>query len=145
MKKIKGIFLFLLAVFLGAALAVHAQDSEASAEPAKETAPSEKKAPVKKKSPAKKKPKKSTVKPVSEYRFNQIDSVPAYKFDKQTNPIIKTSGRKGKTSKKTVPNKKPAADQPIQKLKPAPPISGGQTPKGGAKQNQEQPQEQVGE
>src|SRR3989339_253773 len=101
MKKIKDIFSFLLAVF--------PQDSETSTDPVQESAPAEKKAPVKKKPPTKKKTKKSAVKPVSEYRFNQIDSIPTYKFDKQTNPIIKAAGRKGKTSKKAAPNRKAAA------------------------------------
>ena len=119
MKRIKGIFIFLMAAFLGAALAVHAQDAETPPEVSTGSAPTETKAPVKKaaKKPAKKK-KKPAPEPVSEYKFDQIDSVPTYKFDDQTDPIIKTEPKK-KTAKKA---RQAGASKPAPKLKKQPPI-----------------------
>jgi len=126
MKKINGMFMLILAAFLGAALAVHAEDSETPAETssatAKESAPAEKKAPAKKKAkkPAKKK-KKPVEKPVSEYKFAPTETVPTYRFDKQTNPIVKPAKPKKKSSKKGAA-KKAAPAAPQKKLKAAPPI-----------------------
>ena len=126
MKRIKGISIFLMAVFLGAVLAVYAQDSETPAETStatqKDGAPAETKAPVKKAKKAVKKKKKPAPKPVSEYKFSQISTVPTYKFDKQTNPIIK-AGPKKKTAKKAAA-KKAAAPKAAPKLKKEPAIDG---------------------
>lgn len=121
MKQIKGIPLFLMAAFLGTVLAIQAQDSGTPPETSTESAPAETKPPVKKaaKKPAKKK-KKPAPEPASEYKFNQIDSVATYKFDKQNNPIIKAVPKK-KTAKKAAV-KKAGAPQSAPKLKKQPPM-----------------------
>ncbi len=108
-----------MAASLGTILALQAQDSGTPPETSTESAPRQ--APVKKavRKPAKKK-KKPAPKPVSEYKFNQIDTVPTYKFDKQTNPIIKAKPKKKTVKKAAV--KKAAAPRPAAKLKKAPPI-----------------------
>jgi len=117
MKKIKYISGVALAIFAATALLVSAQDSATPAETPAESAPAETPAPVKKaKKPAKKK-KKPAPKPVSEYKFTQIDPVPAYKFDKQTNPIIKTKAKK-KTAKKAAVKKAAAATPKLKKTAP---------------------------
>ncbi len=67
----------------------------------------------------KKKAKKPAPKPVSEYKFERIDHMPAYTFDKQTNPIIKGV----KPKKKAVKSKKAAA-KPAPKLKAPLPADG---------------------
>lgn len=115
MRRIKGISIFLMAAFLGAGMTVYAQDMTTPPETSMESAPAETPAPVKKAKKAKKK-KKPAPKPVSEYKFTQIDTVPAYKFDKQTNPIIKAKPKK-KTVKKAAVKK---ADSATPKLKKTP-------------------------
>ena len=130
MKYFKIILGASLAIFAGGALLVSTQDPGTPPEASTESAPTETKAPVKKaKKPVKKK-KKPAPKPVSEYKFSQIDTIPAYKFDKQTNPIIKAPPKK-KAAKKAVV-KKAASSQPAAKLKKAPPIDADGQVKQGA-------------
>jgi len=130
MKKFKHIFIFSLATFVSAALTIHAQDAAGpSSAPVKSAAP-EKKSQAKKKIAKKK--KKSGAKPVSEYKFDRIDHMPAYTFDKQTNPIIKSARpKKKKPSKnKKNPPRKISAPAVREKLKTLPPIEneGGRQP-----------------
>lgn len=91
MKKIKIVSAIALAMLAAAALLVSAQDPGTSTGTSKESVPSGKTAPAKK--PAKKKAVKKTRKrpppPASEYRFDKIDSIPSYRFDKKANPIMK--------------------------------------------------------
>jgi hypothetical protein len=68
------------------------------------------------KKPVKKKGKKRPPEPVSEYKFDKIEHIPTYKFDKKTNPIIKEPKTKKKAAKKAAPGKKAApAAQPSSK------------------------------
>lgn len=127
MKRIRNIFVVSLALFAAPALLASAQDPETSTETSRERAAPAKKAPVKK--AVKKKSKKIALKHASEYIFEKIDSIPAYKFDKKGNPIIKDS-KAGKKSAKTAkggntPSKAGAASHARPKLKTTPPIDGG--------------------
>jgi hypothetical protein len=83
---------------------------------------------------AKKKPVKKAKKQEqntdSEYKFAAVDRIPAYTFDKHTNPIIKEDKPKKKPAKKKSAAKKPAAK------KPAPGI---QEPPEGAETGQQPP------
>ncbi|HBB67513.1 MAG: hypothetical protein A2X28_00860 [Elusimicrobia bacterium GWA2_56_46] len=119
MKGFKYPFI-LLAIFLSAALALQAQDAAGPSGARVKTAAPAKKKIVKKK-------KKPGAKPVSEYKFDRIDHVPAYTFDKQTNPIIKgAKPKKKKPSKnKKNPPKKTSAPSVREKLKSLPPIEDG--------------------
>ena len=118
-----------------------AQDEEAAAPPADTAqADAEKPAakPAPKKTAKKKKPKKKKpAAPVSEYKFSSGgDMVPAYKFDKKANPILKPAKKK-KPAKKAGA-KTPAAPAP--KLKPAKPIGAEDAPaegQGGQQQDGE--------
>ena len=47
-------------------------------------------------------------KPASEYKFERIDNMPAYKFDRKTNPIIKGGRRVKRAASKAVKKKGPA-------------------------------------
>ena len=116
----KIILKLIIALLLPAALClpVFAQDEEGAAPPAGTTTESDVRPMVKpaarpaakpaaKKAAPKKKPakkKKKPAKPVSEYKFTSADAVPAYKFDKKANPIVKK-----------VPPKKKGAAKPAAK------------------------------
>ena len=98
----------------------------------------------------KKKGKKPAPKPVSEYKFARIEHVPAYKFDKKTNPIVKGAKPKKKPAKKPgAPRKNAAAAKPAPKLNPGTPAAGAgkddgklQFPEGNSQQpQQDQPEE----
>ncbi len=117
MKRIKNVLAGLLMIFAAAALMVSAQDTGTPPETSTESVPQ--KAPVKKAGKPAKKKKKPAPKPVSEYRFNQTDSIPAYKFDKQTNPIIKARPKKKPAKKAAV--KKAGAPKAAPKPKKQPP------------------------
>jgi hypothetical protein len=112
MKTIKFTFVaVLLAIFAAAALSIRAQDKPVSD---KEISGEEKiklmpKAapPPAKKAAVKKKIKKPAPKPVSEYKFDKIEQIPAYTFDKQTNPIIKGAKPVQKPAAKPGTVKKP--------------------------------------
>ena len=139
MKTIKDIFVITFVLIAAATLLVSAQDSQTSAETSTESAAPAKKTTAKKtvKSKLKKKVKKPAAKPVSEYIFNKMDSVPAYKFDKHANPIIKEAKPKKKTAKAA--KGKSVASQAQQKLKAQPPIEGdGQKLSEGDRQTQGQ-------
>lgn len=83
--------------------------------------------PAAKKVPAKKKArKKKPAPPVSEYKFNSGESVPAYKFDKRANPIIKEKKKK-KPAKKSATGKS-GQGQPAAKLKTTKPIGEEEAP-----------------
>lgn len=116
MKKMLRLFAALL---LPAALCLPApaqedgstQDTTASASADTSAAPPAKKPARKTKA---KKKKKKTAPAVSEYKFKAVETIPAYKFDKKANPILKKAksrkAGKGKTA------------APAGKLKPAAPI-----------------------
>ncbi len=113
MKKLSRLLLTLL---LPAALALPApaQDEQP---PAGSSAPSE--AP-KKKAPAKKKAaKKKKAAPVSEYKFDAVEAMPAYKFDKDSAPITKDKKKAApKAAKKTAKKgPKKAAKKPVSEYK----------------------------
>jgi hypothetical protein len=136
MKNLKSLVIVSLAAALAAALPVFAQDqtSAVSTESANTSAPAAKKAPGKK--AVKKKARKKIKKAVSEYKFDKIEHIPTYKFDKKTNPIMTPPATKKKASKKSKPaNKAPlaqAAAPTIPKLQTTPAIdnAGGQNAQG---------------
>jgi hypothetical protein len=73
----------------------------------------------------KNKGKKPAPKPASEYKFERIDTKPAYTFDKKTNPIIKEPRPKKKAVKKPAPEKAASsAAGTAAKTKGAPPAGG---------------------
>ncbi len=124
MKRIKNIFIISLVVFAAAALLVSARNSQASTETTNKSATPAKKG--LKKKPVKKKTGASARKPASEYKFDKVDSVPTYKFDKNANPIIKKSKPNQKSAGKAAASKAEAAPQTQQKLKlQLPPDDGG--------------------
>lgn len=102
----------MLVFFAVSVLPVHPQDEldeapgEEVSEPAKKPAAPAIKKPVKKTVKKKKVKKKEPAAP-SEYKF-KMDPTPAYKFDKNANPIIK----KEKTKKISSKKKTPAGDSP---------------------------------
>ena len=98
--------------------------------PAPKPAP---KKPARKKKPAK---KKKPAEPVSEYKFSSGgDMVPAYKFDKRANPILKPVKRK-KPAKKGAGVK--ASTAPVApKLKPAKSIGAEDAPAEGDQKQQD--------
>lgn len=113
MKKITHLLLA-LAVSAGLCLPVFAQedvggyvDKNGGAQPADEAAAPKEEAPVKpapkKPAPKKKPKKKKKVPPPSEYKFDAVEKVETYKFDKRANPIVKEK------------KKKPAKKQPAKK------------------------------
>lgn len=69
----------------------------------------------------KKAKKKKPAKPVSEYKFSSGESVPAYKFDKRANPIVKAPKKK-KPAKKAAAKGEKSEGKPAAKLKTSKPI-----------------------
>lgn len=129
MKKILNL---LLALLLPAALCLPAAAQDESTAPAEGTeAAAPAKPAVKKPAPkakAKKKKKKKPAAPVSEYKFTSADAVPAYKFDKKANPIVKPAPKK-KGAKGAV---KPTGKLPVmQKAKYINEESATKAPEGG--------------
>lgn len=73
-----------------------------------------------KKKPAKKKKKVKPPEQASEYKFQALDTPPAYTFDKQANPIIRKKTLAAEGSKKNKKSKaggaKRTAEQPLPRL-----------------------------
>lgn len=101
MKKLMNL-LIAAALAAGLCLPVLAQDE--AAPPAEETAAPKEEAPVKpapkKPAPKKKPKKKKKVPPPSEYKFDAVEKVETYKFDKKANPIVKKKPAKKKPAAK---------------------------------------------
>lgn len=102
MKKTLNL-LIALALAAGLCLPVLAQDEEAAlkdgATTEAEAKPADKPAP-KKPAPKKKPKKKKKVPPPSEYKFDAVEKVETYKFDKKANPIVKKKPAKKKPAAK---------------------------------------------
>gem|GEM_PF-5077198 len=142
MKKRVMMPLFAMAAFAAGGLMAQAQDQrEESASKVlekvtllpKPAAPADKSG----KKPAKKKKKRASPES-SEYKFSAFEPIPAYTFDKYTNPIIKEKKPKKKPAKK-----KPAPKKAAVKERPAAPPD--QTPpadEGGEEEQQMPPGEQ---
>ncbi|MFA6434569.1 MAG: hypothetical protein WCW52_07735 [Elusimicrobiales bacterium] len=159
MNRLKNTFIVSLSLLTAGALPATltppaaAQDSQSLAETGEDSTAPAKKTPAKtaaKKKAEKaaqkktaKKAKKKKLKTASEYKFEKVDSIPAYKFDKKANPIIKKDSPAKKTGKagKNAPAapKAGAAAQPQQKLNIQPPQEGGDRQEGlGEDEDQQQ-------
>ena len=96
MKKLLNL-LIAAALAAGLCLPALAQD-EAAAPPAEEAGAPKEEAPAKpapkKPAPKKKPKKKKKVPPPSEYKFDAVEKVETYKFDKKANPIVKEKKKK---------------------------------------------------
>jgi hypothetical protein len=113
----KNLLNIIFTAFIAAALCLpaFAQEDEAPLDEAPQT---EAPAQAPKTAPAAKKPvvikKKKIAKkaaPASEYKFQSVDTTPAYKFDKKANPIMKQEKKKKKTK---------AAAAGVTEIKPTP-------------------------
>ncbi len=115
------------------------EETAAPAKPAVKPAAKKpaKKAPARKKKAKKKKP----APPVSEYKFSSGEDVPAYKFDKRANPIVKAPKKK-KAAKKTSAKGKKSETKTGARLKASKPIGAEEPP---AQGNQEQTDQSAGE
>jgi len=136
-----------MAVFVLAALCLPALAQEEGAALKENTTAAAPARHVSKKAPARKKAKKKKPAPAeSEYKFSSEESVPAYKFDKSANPIIKPAKKKKtakKGGKKAAAGKEIKAAPPAVKLRPSKPIGAEEAQQPEQQQEQQQQQSQM--